>query len=158
MIICSTEIEIQVPVELCFDAARSIDLHTQTVWKHTRERAVAGRTAGLIESGETVTFQARHFLVTQKLTSRVIEFERPHRFVDEMITGAFKSMRHEHTFSQIGPGTTMMRDTLVFAAPLGVLGWIVERVILKKYMLSFLKYRNQQLKAAIEREGDLIVS
>ncbi|AEI40824.1 conserved hypothetical protein [Paenibacillus mucilaginosus KNP414] len=152
MITCSTEVEIEAPIELCFDRARCIELHTQTVWKHTRERAVEGRTAGMIGAGETVTFQARHFLVTQRLTSRIVEYDRPRRFVDEMLSGAFKSMRHEHTFAQLGPHTTLMRDTLVFSAPFGALGWIVERVILRRYMLSFLKYRNRQLKSRIEEE------
>jgi hypothetical protein len=33
------EIFIQASIEKCFDAARDIDLHTKTVWKHTHEEA-----------------------------------------------------------------------------------------------------------------------
>jgi hypothetical protein len=69
--------------------ARNIDLHTKTVWSHTQERAVAGRTTGMIGKGETVTFQATHFLIRQKLTSRIIDYTRPFKFVDEMISGTF---------------------------------------------------------------------
>jgi hypothetical protein len=37
-----TKIEIHAPIEVCFDLARNIDVHTETVSKHTRERAIKG--------------------------------------------------------------------------------------------------------------------
>src|SRR4051794_11946768 len=93
-----TEIEIRAAIEVCFDLARNIDVHTQTVWRHTKEKAVSGTTTGMINEGETVTFQATHFLIRQKLKSKITAYERPFLFVDEMIHGAFKSLRHEHEF------------------------------------------------------------
>jgi len=144
-----TEIEIEAPIEVCFDMARDIEIHTKTVWSHTKERAVSGRTTGTISEGETVTYQATHFLIRQKLTSRIIEYKSPNKFVDEMVSGAFKSMRHEHEFIDLG-NRTLMKDTLYFEAPLGWIGWIVERIVLKNYMKRFLKYRNKQLKLKIE--------
>jgi len=56
---------IAAPPERCFDAARDLDLHLRSM-AHTGERAVAGRTSGLIELGEEVTWRARHFLVTER--------------------------------------------------------------------------------------------
>ncbi|MFX3649557.1 MAG: cell division protein [Paenibacillus sp.] len=154
MIEVSTEIMIHASIERCFDYARDIDLHTQTVWKHTQERAVAGVTTGRIGAGESVTFQATHFGVRQKLKSRIIQFERPFLFVDQMEKGAFKSMRHEHHFSAIGDQKTCMRDTLRFEAPLGLLGWAAERLVLKRYMLTFLESRNRKLKSILEQHPE----
>lgn len=128
-------------------------MHTQTVWKHTKERAVSGRTQGMIEAGETVTFEAVHFLVRQQLTSRITEMDKPFRFVDQMVKGAFKSMRHEHDFIALDEGRTLMRDTLRFEAPLSVLGWIAERAVLRSYMRRFLEDRNLQLKRIAEGAG-----
>ena len=51
--------EIAAPIEQCFDLARDIDFHTRSL-EGTGERAVAGRTTGLIELGESVTWEARH--------------------------------------------------------------------------------------------------
>lgn len=150
MIKVVTETEIMAPVELCFDLARNIEIHTRTVWKHTREEAVGGITEGLINEGESVTFQATHFGIRQKLSSRVTEFSRPHRFVDVMTRGAFKSMRHEHAFMDLGD-RTLMKDTLCFEAPLGILGRVVERIILQHYMRRFLQHRNARLKELTER-------
>ena len=46
---------INAPLDRCFDAARDLDLHMKSV-SHTGERAVRGRTSGLIEAGEEVTW------------------------------------------------------------------------------------------------------
>lgn len=150
MIRISTEIEVAATIDVCFDMARNIDIHTQTVWPHTRERAIAGTTTGMIGGGETVTFQARHFLIRQKHKSLISNYVRPYHFVDEMLQGTFKSMRHEHEFIDLG-NSTLMKDTLCFEAPLGGIGWLVERVVLKRYMKRFLNYRNKQLKILIEK-------
>ncbi|MDR6549877.1 SRPBCC family protein [Paenibacillus qinlingensis] len=150
MITIVTEIEIEAPIEICFDMASNIDIHTQTVWPHTKERAIAGTMRGLISGGETVTFEARHFFIRQKHTSLISNYVRPYHFVDEMLQGTFKSMRHEHEFIDLG-NRTLMKDTLCFEAPLGWIGWVVERVVLKNYMRRFLMYRNHQLKILIEK-------
>lgn len=147
-----TEIEIDAAIDVCFDLARNIDVHTQTVWRHTKERAVAGTTTGMINEGETVTFQATHFLIRQKLRSKITAYNRPFLFVDEMMYGAFKSLRHEHNFIDLG-NKTLMRDTLVFEAPLGLLGWLAERLVLQHYMKRFLMHRNVNLKRLAEKSS-----
>jgi ligand-binding SRPBCC domain-containing protein len=149
MVIVNTEIRINAPIDRCFDLARNIELHTQTVWKHTKERAIDGTTKGMISEGEFVTFQATHFMIKQKLTSKIIEFKRPYYFVDEMQEGVFKSLRHEHIFEEQN-GKTLMKDKLTFEAPLGIVGLITERILLKNYMKRFLEHRNYQLKLMAE--------
>jgi ligand-binding SRPBCC domain-containing protein len=149
MVIVNTEIRINAPIDRCFDLARNIELHTQTVWKHTKERAIDGTKKGMISEGEFVTFQATHFLIKQKLTSKIIEFKRPYYFVDEMQEGVFKSLRHEHIFEEQN-GKTIMKDKLTFEAPLGIVGLITERILLKNYMKRFLEHRNYQLKLMAE--------
>lgn len=139
---------IRAPAEVCFDAARDITLHEQTAG-HTGERAVAGVTSGLISLGETVTFEGRHFGISQRLTSKIVEFDPPHRFVDEMQEGAFKRMRHIHEFREV-EGATLMVDTLDFASPLGPIGWIVDLIFLRSYMRGFVAKRNAELKRLIE--------
>ncbi|MDT0121596.1 SRPBCC family protein [Paenibacillus sp. RRE4] len=152
MVIVETEILIDAPIELCFDMARDIDVHTQTVWKHTKEKAVAGVTSGKINHNDKVTFEARHFWIRQKLTSRITAYQAPYYFVDEMLKGAFKSLRHEHIFEEHN-GKTLMKDRLTMVAPFGIIGWVTERIILKSYMKRFLIHRNQQLKLLIEMQS-----
>jgi len=154
MVTVTTEIIIAAPIQHCFDMARNIDVHTETVWKHTQERAIAGVTSGCIAAGDNVTFEAVHFGVRQQLVSRVVEYDAPYLFVDEMQRGAFKSLKHTHQFENFESGT-LMRDILQFEAPFGVLGWITEKLILKAYMRRFLEHRNNELKKLVElKYGD----
>jgi ligand-binding SRPBCC domain-containing protein len=140
--------QIRAPIERVFDLARSIDAHMAST-EGTSERAVAGRTSGLIEDGEAVTWEARHFGITQRLSVRITAFERPVLFCDEMLSGAFSEMRHIHRFSE-GDGRTMMKDEFYFSAPLGILGRIAERLFLSQYMKTFLSKRAIALKRLAE--------
>jgi ligand-binding SRPBCC domain-containing protein len=148
MAIVIVETQINVPVEVCFDLARDIGLHCETA-ANTNERAVAGRTSGLIGLGESVTFEAVHFGIRQKLTSQVTEYDKPKRFVDEMTNGAFKSLKHIHEFTPTASGT-LMKDTLDWASPLGIFGKIADKLFLENYMENFIIERNNKLKAIAE--------
>jgi len=139
---------INAPIEKCFDLARSIDLHIEST-KHTGERAIAGRTSGLIELGESVTWRAKHFGIWQNLTSKITEFERPNYFVDEMVSGAFKSFRHEHIFLSVN-GQTVMKDIFAFESPCGWLGEVANFLFLGRYMQKLLMTRNEVIKQAAE--------
>src|ERR1700741_1101472 len=82
----TVETLVHASLERCFDAARDLDLHVSSM-AQTAERAVAVRTSGLIELGEHVTWEARHFGVRQRFTSRITAFDRPRYFQDSMIRG-----------------------------------------------------------------------
>lgn len=141
---------ISAPPERVFDLARSIDAHQQSA-EGTRERAIAGVTSGLIGMGDEVTWEARHFGIKQRLTVRITGFERPSRFQDIMVSGAFKSMKHDHEFIAQPPGTLMV-DRFGFESPFGILGRIADQFFLSGYMRRFLVRRNQVLKNLAESE------
>jgi ligand-binding SRPBCC domain-containing protein len=143
---------INAPLEICFDLARSIDLHQESM-KHTGEQAVAGITEGLIELGESVTWKARHFGIVMKLTSRITEFSFPDMFVDEMVDGPFHTMKHRHIF-QVKEGYTLMVDEFEYKSPLGILGKVADLVFLKSYMKKLLNQRNHILKDIAESSAD----
>ncbi|HBC08297.1 MAG TPA: cell division protein [Rhodospirillaceae bacterium] len=151
MPIIRTTTTIQAPIQRVFDLARSIDAHVATTTK-SGEKAVAGRKTGLIEYAESVTWEAKHLGRTQRLKVQITEFDRPNQFVDEMVTGAFRSLRHVHRFKPVTPDQTEMTDELVFKAPMGPLGTIAEKLFLTGYMQRFLEERNQELKQIAESQ------
>ena len=139
---------IKAPVERCFDLSRSIDLHVLST-KRTNEKAIAGRTTGLICLNETVTWKARHFGIYQTLTTKITQMKSPDYFVDEMVQGAFKSIFHLHQFEAKGRSTLMI-DRFTYEAPLGIIGKLFDMLILKRYMKKFLQDRNQLHKSIAE--------
>lgn len=145
------EIVIHAPIEVCFDAARDVGLHPRTVWPRTRERTLpGGRLEGMMEKNEIVIFEAIHFGIRQKLASLVEELDRPYLFVDRMQKGAFRHMMHRHEFERCEQGT-LVRDILEFASPFGPVGRVFDMLVLRRYMLRFIDYRQRQLKIILEK-------
>lgn len=136
-------------VEAAFDLSLNIDAHLGSM-ADSGERVVAGVAEGIIAHGEFVTWKARHFGVTWTMTSKITEWDRPHRFVDEQERGPFKSFWHEHVFTPV-EGGTQLSDRVRFEAPLGVLGRIAERVVLGRYMPHLIEVRNEYLVTAAGR-------
>lgn len=141
---------INAPIGRCFDLSRSVDLHMIST-AHTNEKAIAGVTKGLMNKGDTVTWQATHLGVRQKLTVTITAMEYPRYFRDEMVKGAFKSMGHNHYFEEQN-GQTIMTDVFVFESPFGFIGSIFNTVFLRGYMERFLVERNRVIKAIAEGE------
>jgi hypothetical protein len=131
--------------ERVFDLARDVDLHVRTMAR-SRERAVAGVTSGLLGPGDEVTWVARHGGVPWRMTVRVTAFDRPHRFVDEQVSGPFHRFRHEHTFEEEPDGRVVVHDHVRFTAPLGPLGRAVEP-LLRWYLRRLVCQRSRALVA-----------
>lgn len=142
------EIFIRAPIECCFDLSRSVDVHMAST-SDTGERAVAGITAGMMQLGDEVTWEATHLGVRQRFTSKITAFERPRMFVDEMQRGAFKRWHHTHLFAERDGGTLMI-DEVDYAAPLGLLGKIADALFLENYMTRLLRVRNEHIKRVAE--------
>lgn len=114
----------------------------------SRERAVAGVTSGLIGPGQSVSWEAHHLGLRWRMTSRITDFDRPHRFVDEMVRGPFASFRHEHRFTPDGDGT-LMSDVVDVRMGLGPLGPVAD-VFAAAYLRRLLRIRNEAIRARAE--------
>ena len=143
--------DVDAPIERVFDLARDLDLHARSM-AHTGERAIAGRTSGLVEPGDTVTWRARHFGLWWTLQSRIMAVEPPVYFDDLPVRGPFAWFHHEHRFEPLGGGRTRMRDHWRHRSPLGPLGWLADRLVIGRYMRRQLETRNAALKREAEAE------
>jgi ligand-binding SRPBCC domain-containing protein len=150
MTVVVVKTHIAAPIELCFDLARDVDVHCQTA-RSTQERIVFASRRRM-ELGDCVTFEGVHFGIRQQLSGRIVAYERPLFFVDEMTRGAFNRMRHEHFF-QAQHGGTLMIDRLDFASPLGVCGIIADVLFVKAHLRRFLWRRNRVLKHMAEQRA-----
>jgi len=142
--------DVAAPVDRCFDLSRSIDLHLESMMA-SKERATGGVTSGLIGEGQEVSWQARHFGVQWRMTSRITEFDPPHRFVDEMVRGPFAAFRHEHHFlpyerHRSGNGTRMT-DVVTFRMSLGPVADLPVGLYLRRLM----RLRNAVIRTRAEQ-------
>ena len=141
---------IAAPAERVFDLSRSIDVHKKSL-AHTNEQAVAGTTSGLIKQDETVTWKAKHLGKIRVLKVKISSMKVAESFTDEMVSGDFKNMKHEHHFKPIQNGTLMI-DLFSFESPYGAAGKLVNYIFLKRYLRKLLERRNQAIKEFAETE------
>lgn len=139
---------IKAPIEKVFDLSLDIGFHTEST-SQTKETVIAGVISGHIGLNETVTWRGKHFGVFLKHTSRITELTKPTSFTDEMIRGHFTSFKHDHSFKQ-EHDTTVMTDVLNYKIPFGILGRLIDNLLVEKHLTKFLKTRNVALKEALE--------
>lgn len=96
-----------------------------------------------------MTWQAWHFGVPWRMTSKIIEVDRPHCFADEMVRGPFARWHHVHTFQRTGGGSRIT-DDVEYTPPLGLLGRFFDAVVLERYMARLLRLRNRRFKRTVE--------
>lgn len=142
------ETRINAAPQIVFDLSRSVDLHKASMLHH-KEEIVDGVQNGLMHKGDTVTWEARHLWRHRRLKVKLTELAAPHFFVDEMVAGDFKKMKHEHQFNATANGTKMI-DRFYFETPFGIFGQIINVLFLKAYMTRLLRERNRVIKAFAE--------
>jgi ligand-binding SRPBCC domain-containing protein len=136
--------------EVCFDLSLDVEVHTESTG--AREEIIGGVRSGGMRLGDTVTWRARHYGIPFTMTSKIIELERPLRFVDEQVRGPFSRWHHEHRFSPTEHGTLML-DIVDYRSPLGPLGVAVDRLTLERHMTRLLRIRNAFLRELAERSS-----
>jgi ligand-binding SRPBCC domain-containing protein len=141
--------EINASAQRCFDLSRDVDIHLEST-EHTNEKVVGGRSSGLFELGDEVTWEAVHFGIEQRLSTKITQMNAPHFFEDVMTKGAFKSMRHEHHFEEKN-GKTYMRDVFRYETPFGFFGRLFDKLVLKKHMTTLLTKRNMVIRQVAEQ-------
>ena len=139
---------IAAPAQRCFDLMRDVGVHTRTTSKSS-ERAVGGKTSGLLSQGDEVTWEAVHLGVRQRLTARVTRCEPPRLFEDQQVRGAFHTFTHRHEFRDV-PGGTLMVDDFRYTTPFGIVGVIADKLFLERYMRRFIRERAESLKQIAE--------
>ena len=135
---------IEAPLERCFHLSLSVDLHLDAA-AATGERAVFGTTSGLMHLGDAVTREARHLGRRHRLSVRITRYDRPRSFRDEMTSGPFRAMRHDHWFDENDAGTKM-RDAFEFRTVLRPL----DSLLLAPHLRRFLVARNAFIRRVAE--------
>jgi hypothetical protein len=69
--------------------------------------------------------------------------------------GAFAGFDHDHFFEATEEGY-LARDVFDFNSPLGPLGWLVDQLVLERYMRRFLEVRMRVLKDLAEHRPGIL--
>ena len=149
MVRIELEMLVRAPPAACYALALNVQAHLDST-QQTGERVLAGPASGQLQLGDVVTWEARHFGIRQQLTVKITTASPPHHFRDELVRGAFKTLRHDHYFETI-EGGTRVRDVFEFSSPFGLVGRCVDALVLRRYLTRLLRTRNAILKQRLEQ-------
>jgi ligand-binding SRPBCC domain-containing protein len=86
-------------------------------------------------------------------TGEYVQFDPPHGFVDRQLAGPFRFWEHSHGF-EATTGGTLIRDELTYEPPFGVVGKLVDWVLLRRELRRMFAYRYERTREVLEGEGD----
>ncbi|MFB6306100.1 MAG: hypothetical protein ABEH43_03780 [Flavobacteriales bacterium] len=66
-------------------------------------------------------------------------------FVDEQRIGPYRLWHHQHILEEISEGTRM-RDVITYAIPFGVLGSLMNKLIIRKKLEDIFEYRRKAME------------
>jgi ligand-binding SRPBCC domain-containing protein len=141
---------IEAPKERVFDLCRSISMHKISL-QHTNENAINGITSGLLQLGESVTWEASHFGKKRIMVMKITEMEFPNQFVEKQTYGFFKYFKQQHFFKPIENGTIMI-DYIDYEMPYGIIGFVLNTLMFENYLKELLITRNNFIKKYAETE------
>lgn len=140
---------IAAPPERVFDCVRDVSLHLRSM-APSGERVVSGRSSGLIEKGDTITWRARHFGIPWRMTVRVTALEQPRWIQDKMLRGPFDTFTHDHYIEPSERGTRM-HDVIAFRSPLQPVGRVADMLLVRRRVEHILRLRCDAVRAAAEQ-------
>jgi ligand-binding SRPBCC domain-containing protein len=101
--------------------------------------------------GTRIDYELSLFGVPLRWRSHIAVWEPPARFVDVQERGPYAHWRHLHEFEALGPSRTMIRDRVDYALPLGPLGALADRALVRRTLRRIFDYRSAAIAALLAR-------
>ncbi|MEZ5016149.1 MAG: SRPBCC family protein [Flavipsychrobacter sp.] len=93
-------------------------------------------------TGQIITYKIGIlFSIKTSWVTEITHVEHLSHFIDEQRFGPYSMWHHEHFFTSLPNGNTLMKDKVSYKIPLGILGHLAHVIFVKKQLLNIFKYR-----------------
>jgi len=99
-----------------------------------------------VQTGTLINYELRMRGLPLRWTSKIIEWDPPHKFVDFQVRGPYKLWRHTHRFLAEDQSTRIV-DEVVYALPLGPLGRLAHWLMVKRDVEKIFAFREEKIRA-----------
>jgi ligand-binding SRPBCC domain-containing protein len=97
-----------------------------------------------MEPGALIHYRIRWHAIPLRWTTRITRWEPPHLFEDIQLSGPYKSWRHLHRFASY-EGGTRISDDVHYELPLGGLGQLAHRLLVRRNVNQIFDYRQSRI-------------
>ena len=123
-----------------FSEAGNLDRITPP-WLHFK---VIDQTDRELQAGTLIRYELAWHGMPMGWTTLIEEWSPPARFVDVQLKGPYRLWRHTHSFEACAGGT-LIKDTVEFAVPFGVLGDLFAGWMVRRDVERIFDYRTAQI-------------
>ena len=104
-----------------------------------------------VRQGDEVRLAVRQFPspFIQRWRVRIERVDEPFAVVDVALAGPFSEWRHEHLFAVAGEGRTLLTDHVTYGLPLGALGTIADRLVIRRVLLWTFRARQARTRSIL---------
>jgi len=108
-------------------------------------------TPGSVEmaTGLTLDYTVRALGVRTHWRSRIAEYDPPNGFRDVQVIGPYRLWDHQHRFRRESGGT-VVEDFVVYELPLGPLGTLVHRALVRRRLAAVFDYRRERIAQLLD--------
>jgi ligand-binding SRPBCC domain-containing protein len=103
----------------------------------------------VVGRGALIRYRLRVHGIPVSWLTEITEWDPPHRFVDEQITGPYALWHHTHTFEPLADGGTLMGDVVRYRVGFGPLGALADRLLVRRDVESIFDFRAERIPALL---------
>jgi ligand-binding SRPBCC domain-containing protein len=97
-------------------------------------------------AGMIITYFVRPLLnIPQTWVTEITHVNEPNYFVDEQRFGPYKMWHHEHILKKTEDGSVLMEDIVSYVVPFGLLGRLMNTLVISKKINEIFNYRKEVL-------------
>ena len=97
-----------------------------------------------LRRGSRLRYRLHLFRIPIGWTTEITAWHPPNSFIDTQLRGPYRVWIHEHRMEDVGAGTRV-RDRVRYRVPLGPAGWLVNRVVVRRWLDEIFDYRARRL-------------
>lgn len=106
--------------------------------------------------GTLIDYQLSLYGISFGWRTMIETWQPNNKFVDTQLCGPYDLWHHTHTFEEIAPNRTLMRDRVLYRIPFGVLGRLAHWLFVRRSLEMIFDYRARataELMGAVTEEN-----
>lgn len=109
-----------------------------------------------MDEGTLIEYELKLYGVPFRWRTLIECWQPEEKFVDTQLSGPYLLWHHTHTFKEVSPNVTLMRDRVLYRLPFGILGRIAHSLLVKRALQEIFDYRRQATAELLRPGGDVM--
>lgn len=94
-----------------------------------------------LDEGTLIEYRLNLYGIPFRWRTLIERWQPEETFVDTQLNGPYTLWRHTHTFEELGPNRTLMRDRVLYRLPFGIFGRLAHWLFVRRALALIFDYR-----------------